>query len=242
MQLISLDYVGAFQWQGRSRSYLVIIDHSTRFLVGVACSRMDAESTVQLLRERWISVFQTPHAVLTDRGTSFMGKFREYVTGDLCCHHVMTSAYYPQGNGVNEAAHKGLNSTLAAMIQSTECTFEEALACAVTVHNATPHVATGESLYCMMFGLEPVLPSWQRFQRGASMINRANRLAEMRHKQAMRALLMSRAPRLSETTNLRVGDYVVYLRSEYERKNSVGRDVQVPTTVKFSERWSLWWS
>ena len=62
MQLVSLDYVGPLQWHGSSRSYLVVIDHSTRFVVGVACSRMDAESTVQLFRERLVSVFQTPHA------------------------------------------------------------------------------------------------------------------------------------------------------------------------------------
>ena len=60
MQLVSLDYVGPLQWHGSSRSYLVVIDHSTRFVVGVACSRMDAESTVQLFRERLVSVFQTP--------------------------------------------------------------------------------------------------------------------------------------------------------------------------------------
>ena len=67
----------------------------------------------------------------------------------------------------------------------------------------------------MMFGLQTVLPDWKRFKRGASVINRANRLAEIRHKQAMGALLMSRGPRLSEPTNLRVGDYVVYSKSEY---------------------------
>ena len=43
--------------------------------------------------------------------------------------------------------------------------FEEALACAVDVHNTTPHISVGETPFFMMFGMEPCFPGRQRFAK-----------------------------------------------------------------------------
>ena len=101
----------------------------------------------------------SPEAILTDRGSVFKEKeFQEYVTQELCAYHIFTSAYYPQGNGVNEASHKGLEASIAAVAETMDVSFAEALKDAVAVHNATPHSALGESPFKAMMGFEPTLP------------------------------------------------------------------------------------
>ena len=44
-QLVSLDYVGSYQWMGARMSYLVIIDHCSRFMVAVSTTIATAAET-----------------------------------------------------------------------------------------------------------------------------------------------------------------------------------------------------
>ena len=87
----------------------------------------------------------------------------------------------------------------------------------------------------MMFGLEPVLPGWQRFQQDKEFNQRNNRLAETRYRQATRALLMAQKPTVS-VGNISVGDYCVYPLSDYERRERTSLEGNESSTLKFGPK------
>lgn len=159
-QLVAIDYVGPRVLGGESWHYLVLIDHATRFVMAVATRNPSAAHAREVLETRWCEVFQAPKAVLSDRGVFKSELFHRYVTQELGAYHVFTSPYYPQGNAINEACHQGLEVSVSAAMRETN-DIHVALRDAVKVHNAVPHLGTGESPYFLMFGFEPVFPGWQ---------------------------------------------------------------------------------
>ena len=167
-----------------------------------------------------VSIFQAPEAILTDRGSMFREKeFQEYVTQELCAYQIFTSAYYPQRNGVNEASHKGIEASIAAVAESADVSFADALKDAVAVHNATPHSALGESPFKAMFGLEPTLPGWQRYRRGGDLQTlRATR--QSNGPSYVRVQLLHDRRQLQQKLVVEVNDIIVYQMAEGERANS----------------------
>ena len=104
-------------------------------MVAAEVANATGKTTKSVLRHHWVSIFQAPEAVLTDRGLAFRDKkFEEYVTQELCAYHVFTSTYYPQGNGINESSHRGLEASIAAAARTLDVPLEEALKDAVAVH------------------------------------------------------------------------------------------------------------
>lgn len=160
LQLISLDFVGPRSWWNTTWCYMVIIDHATRFIMAEAVATPPTTKwAIQVMTNRWFPVFQAPTAVLMDRGPQFRAmEIRKFITEEFMSILVYSSPYYPQGNAINEASHKAIESSLAAAGDLWSCGFEDTLQDAVAVHNSTPHVGTGYSPNYSMFGFELTLP------------------------------------------------------------------------------------
>lgn len=222
MQLVSLDFVGPRTWNNAQFYYLVIIDHATRFVVTEVCKEATAAVAKKVFSKRWISIFGVPDVVLTDRGSTFRAaEFTEYVVKELGSYHMYTSPYYPQGNGVNEASHAGLENSLAgvALTPSVVTSFEEALGDATLIHNSTPHVSTGYSPSYMMFGYEARLPGFQEYSPLAGEGNIANvRKSVADGKKARYTEMMKETMQTSAKETFKAGDTIVYLLSEYEKQ------------------------
>eukprot|EP01071_Lankesteria_metandrocarpae_P011347 Lankesteria_metandrocarpae@DN5435_c0_g2_i1.p1 len=235
LQLISVDHVGPRKWFNREVHYIVIIDHCTRFMVAASCG-MTALESIEMLRTRWCSVFQAPNVVLTDRGPAFRGKFQQYVREELVAFHLYTSAYYPQGNGINEAAHKNLNKALqAAEVSGTDVTFAMALQDAVAVHNSCPHLAINASPFFAMFGFEPILPGWQRFRNQDDGVMKNRRLQNWRQARMLRASVELDGTRLKHPIDISIGDWVVFHRTQQEQSAIMGSTCG----DNYSKSWSL---
>lgn len=232
-QIVSVDFIVDVEWQGIKFDSLIIVDHATRFMVGFVCIK-DSEHAAKGFRERWCSIFQAPNVVLSDRGSEFLKFFNSYVVEGLLSYHMFTSAYYPQGNAINEASHKAINRVLTSCSQIGNSPFDEALESAVAVHNATPHHALGISPFSAVFGFEPTLPGWQKYRNQHDSSLRHLRRQEVRAQAVLKAQLDREDYRLSHATEFNEGDWVVYFLSTYEKSVS-NNDV----SVKYSAEWSL---
>ena len=234
-QLVSLDHVGPRKWGGREVHYLVIIDHCSRFVVAMVAEDCEADTTRDLMDKRWCSIFGAPEVVLTDRGPAFRGQgFTDYVTQKLGSYHMFTSPYYPRGNGINEACHISLESSLTAAAHSDVYQYAVALQDAVYAHNATPHVATGMSPFECLFGQEMVLPGWQAFQLAGDPEKRQLGQKEARYQALVRASILSQKVTVAHQPKFQVGDIVVFQMSKYERSIEVDK-----TDHSYDMRWSL---
>lgn len=222
MQLVSLDFVGPRTWDNTQVHYLVIIDHATRFVVTSTCEEPTAAVAKKIFRERWTSIFGVPDVVLTDRGSSFRAtEFNDYVVNELGCYHMFTSPYYPQGNGINEACHSGLENTIAgvALTPGVNSSFEEALCDATIVHNSIPHISSGYSPSYMMFGYELRLPGFQEYCPLAGegdVIAMRECLADS--KRLKYADMAEKAMKPSSGETCVEGDVIVFILSDYEKK------------------------
>jgi len=107
LQLISMDCVGPRTWWNSIFYYVVIIDHASRFIVAKSTLVPPTSAwLISVLKELWLSVFQAPMVILTDRGSEFISsEFRNFCLNFIGCSLVHTSAYYPQGNAINESSH-----------------------------------------------------------------------------------------------------------------------------------------
>ena len=240
LQLVSLDIVGPCQWSANHWYYLVILDHATRYMVARATQEAPTTEWIKtIMDEAWIPIFQAPTAVLTDRGPQFTSAaFREYVTGELQATLIHTSPYYPQGNAANEAAHKAIDASIGAAEQMTSLRpFPRELADAIAVHNSMPHVATGHTPNYLLFGMELTLPGWQRYRREASEAKlREASVREERLKAIARHQLQEEDTLRLLPTEVKVGSWVVFWLSEYERRT---QDLETPGAHKYSPKWSL---
>lgn len=236
-QLISIDFVGPRKWKNESYYYVVIIDHASRFMIARPTDQPPtAEWLIAIMRQFWVAIFGVPTAILCDRGAQFRSKlFRNYCLNILCCLLVHTSAYYPQGNSVNESSHRALDSMLIACLTNYNLSLEDALSLSVSVHNATPHAATGHSPFYMLHGLEPGVAGLQLLNQKeeASNASHLDELLAVRAQELCRANLQSDPQLKVVVKDVKRGDWVVYLLPTYER------NVKEDISQKFDNTWSL---
>ena len=235
-QLVSLDYVGPRTFGQEQWSYLVIIDHATRFLFAAATERISADHASGILTCTWVPIFGAPEAILTDRGTTFTSPaFSEMVTKRLGAYHIFTSPYFPQGNAVNEASHQSLERSLSAAAAMGLTNFPEALQNAAGSYNATPHPATGNSPHWALYGREPVFPGWQALAYDVpEEIRTSNRSIETQIKMTF-ASAQSHYKKIFPTEKVEEGDWIVFLRSTYESKTAADTE----NVGSYAPPWSL---
>jgi transposase InsO family protein len=159
---ISLDYVGPRTWFGQDYYFLVIIDHYSRFVV--ADTTRDGKDIMDTIRNKWVPYFGNPDFILTDQGIFRSEGFRDFVSYEIKARVIQSSAYYPQGNGMNESCHRLIEH---AVRTNTKCgmniPLNEIVQEAVLVHNSSPNSTTGETPAYLVFGTDLVVSGWQEF-------------------------------------------------------------------------------
>lgn len=167
LELISLDCVGPRKWKGKDVHFICVIDHYSRFIILESVpNKPTSKDIITCLQHKWNAIFQMPAAVLTDKRTEFTStEFTAFVTSNMGCVLCRSSPYYPQGNSINESSHRSIGLSLTMLEKDESCTFEEALLLASSIHNSSPHTATNNTPFFILFGFEPTLPGWQRLQQ-----------------------------------------------------------------------------
>src|SRR5699024_1125363 len=201
---------------------LVVVDHYSRYLQAYAARDLTCATTIKLLK-RWVTTFGAPDCVLTDRGSAFGSEFTEFVTEALGAYHTWTSAYYPQGNGVNESSHRSLGHILRAMATHPEAespfpskTLSEKLDLVALIYNSSPHTSIGSSPYQRLFGFEVTLPGWQHMrdvETDRSVIHRDHYLRRL----MLKAFVKEPLPH-DANKQIRAGDLIIFRLGEYEKR------------------------
>ena len=228
-QLISLDYLFFSKEDGFSQpiNCLVIIDHCTRFMQACYTPDTTAKTTIRYLKDRWLSIFGVPGAVLTDRGPAFRAaEFQKYITDTLGCFMTFSSAYYPQGNGLNESSHRILRSTVNAMVRRSIGVhfmdvelFQDSLPTCLMVYNSTPHIAIGTSPFMKMVGMELILPGWQNLTQEHEPM--AKTIREVETIKEVREITYSEGDYTKPGRQLIIGDYLIFARNPHEQRKDI---------------------
>jgi len=240
LQLVSIDVVGERYWGSSGKwYYLVIIDHASRFMMTTSADNpFQTVSIIQAFKDFWVSPFSCPHAILSDRDSRFTSQeWRNFILNNVGATIVHTSPYYPQGNAVNESSHRSINTMLIALDRQYKMSFPDALRHATAIHNSTPHTTTGYTPFFLLHGFEPVLPGWQSLvsEKATSASRQLAEVNQIRGRNLIREVLKSERDPQLVAKPIKVGDWIVYWLSNYEKL----RDLSNNELLKYSPNWSL---
>ena len=98
------------------RFILSVIDCFSRYLILIPIKDHSATTVSQTLYERVIGYFGCPRKILSDRGTEFTGPVWGELMELLGIQQVLTSPYYPQGNGIIERNHCSVGNMVRARL------------------------------------------------------------------------------------------------------------------------------
>jgi transposase InsO family protein len=93
---------------------LTIIDRATRWPEVLPLQNMTARECADVFITGWVARYGVPQTVTTDRGTQFTSELWKSMCKTLGVHHVTTTAYHPQSNGMIERFHRQMKEGLRA--------------------------------------------------------------------------------------------------------------------------------
>ena len=151
---IAVDVAGPFTRTKRGFKYLLtVIDYATRYPEAIPLKRVDAETTAQALLDLF-SKFDVPAEIVSDNGKNFTAKMMEHLLKALKIHHIKTSPYHPEANGLVERLNGVIKKTLVKA-GAKDRDWDLWLPKVLMAVRTTPHSSTGFSPFQLMFGRQP---------------------------------------------------------------------------------------
>ena len=115
--VLSIDVMGPFISGRKGECFILsVIDCFSRYLILIPIKVHNATTVSQALYERVIGYFGCPREILSDRGTKFTGHVWGELMELLGIQQVLTSPYYPQGNGIIERSRRTVGNMVRAQL------------------------------------------------------------------------------------------------------------------------------
>ncbi|EYC05399.1 hypothetical protein Y032_0082g1560 [Ancylostoma ceylanicum] len=158
-EVIGVDVLEMGRTRNGNRYLVVVIDHFSKWLEAYPVETKSAENIAKAIFKRWICEGgRWPRAIHSDRGKEFENSVMAALCKVTGIKQTFTKGYNPRENGLTERA----NQTLIKMLKkkggiTTE--WDELVPHVLYAYNITPHEATNESPFFILFGFDPVYPS-----------------------------------------------------------------------------------
>ena len=137
---------------------LHLIDNFTRFSVAGRVKSKDSSEIISVIFKLWIAYFGPPSYFLSDNGREFDNEHFRDMAQNLNIIVLPTAAQSPWSNGICERHNAIIGSTVKKIIEDVGCSFDLALAWAVSSKNALHNIG-GFSPNQLVFGFNPNIPN-----------------------------------------------------------------------------------
>ena len=117
--LWGMDLMGPFPPSFNNLYILLIVDYVSKWVEAIPTRTNDASVVAQFLRSHIFTRFDTPRALITDRGTHFCNKMVDKVLHKYGVRHRTSLAYHPQANGQAEVSNREIKSILEKTVNSS---------------------------------------------------------------------------------------------------------------------------
>jgi hypothetical protein len=152
---VSLDtvHIKAGRWK-----YLVVArDDLSGWSEAIGLEKIQAKKIAQWFQEDWVFRYGAPLSVTVDGGSEFSQQFQQDLK-DKGINVKVTTAYYPEANGMVERGHQALKDTLVKLCGQEGKKWRNYLPLVLFADRISTKRSTGYSPYELVFGQPPILP------------------------------------------------------------------------------------
>ncbi len=137
-----------------NKHILVIQDYFTKWVIAEPTKDQTADTVLNILMEKVITVYGLPVVILTDNGPHFRASKFEKALRQAGIAHSCAMPYHQQTNGMVERWNRTLLSMLRPLLHDKPDRWDELLQPAVFAYRTTPHSSTGFTPFKLMYGRE----------------------------------------------------------------------------------------
>uniref|UniRef100_A0A667ZAE4 Gypsy retrotransposon integrase-like protein 1 n=1 Tax=Myripristis murdjan TaxID=586833 RepID=A0A667ZAE4_9TELE len=157
-EVLAIDYTTLEPAQNGVEDVLVMTDVFSKYTVAVPTRDQRAATVAKVLVSEWFYKFGVPARIHSDQGRNFESSLIQQLCNLYGIVKSRTTPYHPEGNGQCERFNRTLHNLLRTLPTSRKRDWNACLPQVLYCYNTTPHQATGESPFFLMFGQEPRLP------------------------------------------------------------------------------------
>ena len=99
-----------------------------------------------------------PKKIQTDQGKEFVNQLSHHLFQLTGVKHIVSTAYHPQTNGLDERFNQTLQRSLLKMVGENEDEWENYLESVLFAYRTSKQASTKYSPFYVMYGREPRLP------------------------------------------------------------------------------------
>ncbi|XP_076740530.1 uncharacterized protein LOC143418699 [Maylandia zebra] len=157
-EILAIDYTLLEPSRNGLENVLVMTDVFSKYTLAVPTRDQCAATVAQVLVTEWFSKFGVPARIHSDQGRNFESSLIQQLCRFYGIEKSHTTPYHPAGNGQCERFNRTLHNLLRTLPVSRKRDWNVCLPQLLYCYNTTPHQATGETPFLLMFGQEPRLP------------------------------------------------------------------------------------
>nr|GFB73152.1 reverse transcriptase domain-containing protein [Tanacetum cinerariifolium] len=146
-----IDFMEPFPSSKRNKYILVAVDYLSKWVEAKALPTNDARVVVKILKSLF-SRFETPKAIISDRGTHFCNDQFSRIMSKYGVTHRLSTAYHPQTSGQVEVTNCGLKRILERTLGENRALWSDKLEDALWAFRNAFKTPVGCTLYRLVYG------------------------------------------------------------------------------------------
>ena len=152
---ISMDFISKLPPTLKDEvSALVITDRLSKGVIFTPMVKTTAEDVAAAFIQHFLPVHGLPEAIVSDRGTQFVGHIWKRICATLHITRRLSTAYHPETDGSTERMNQNLEAYLSAFCAYSQRDWADLLPVAALAINSRPSSVTGLSPFFMLHGYD----------------------------------------------------------------------------------------
>ncbi|GKC35363.1 reverse transcriptase domain-containing protein [Tanacetum coccineum] len=152
-----IDFMGPFPSSRGNKYILVAVEYVSKWVEANALPTNDARVVVTFLKSLFAR-FDTPRAIISDRGTYFCNDKFAKVMSKYGVTHRLATAYHPQTSGQVEVSNRGLKRILERTVGENRASWSDRLDDALWAFRTAYKTPIGCTPYKLVYGKPCHLP------------------------------------------------------------------------------------